>query len=599
MERKEGTRGLRAGELINFRSRVEAQFAGPCSLCKRVVLPSAPSLCLLLLLAPPSLTMKAKAGDPIPPLVALFHPELRALSQITAPWVTVIKQTPLQSAAPLVDELLSSNNEDVVLLSSGDGRVPHHASSPGVRIINVEDEDYAQAGPSTGRDHWNHLQTHIEAGSRDKPMTVIIDSLDGLLDRSAAADPAQAIFRRLQRIVNSLSPASRLILVISTSAPHSLQPEMAARLLDLLSASPLQYGSGGDDGATSVPMQVVSLHPPALWRHLLREYGTSLRPASTSARTAQQLRDLSHPSGQGRAAASAAAVAALAGRRSASGAPSSRRRDVASARESQHAAATAAAQAQAQARAVDEDVADLFDDQAATTDARLWSILNHLSARAQFGQGSWLNDVAGDGSSLALGEHCEALSACVGQQVSENEETWDAVEERITLRDLLGPDRSAVGNKARRQGAKGGKGRSEGEGSVDGKGWAILVSQHRLPGGKFGEEVLGVRRRRTGALTLVPLDMADHRSVSAPTTSGDDPHASLVSSLPFNLSLSTEQRQRRDDVALPFVPTDRIYEGYALEEEGKGLVRGSTGQSTIFFEPESGDEEDDEDPDDF
>lgn len=67
-------------------------------------------------------------------------------------------------------------------------------------------------------------------------------------------------------------------------------------------------------------------------------------------------------------------------------------------------------------------------------------------------------------------------------------------------------------------------------------------------------------------------------------------------------------------MGLPFAPTDRIYEGMAADSEpptlGEGqneedeeeqgrLRRGTTGQSTIYFEPEDVDEEDDEDPDDF
>lgn len=69
--------------------------------------------------------------------------------------------------------------------------------------------------------------------------------------------------------------------------------------------------------------------------------------------------------------------------------------------------------------------------------------------------------------------------------------------------------------------------------------------------------------------------------------------ASLVDTLPFNLKETTQQRERRDQVPLPYA--------YQISEPGPVAppsLRGTTGQSAIFFEPESDDDEDDEDPDD-
>ncbi|PWN28579.1 hypothetical protein BDZ90DRAFT_152205 [Jaminaea rosea] len=561
--------------------------------------------------------MKPSPGDSISPLVALLHPELRALGQRDgAPSITIIKETALQSAAPVVDEMQRSS-EDCVVLSSGEGRVAHRASPASSSVILVEDDDYVQAGPSSAKDHWQQLQAQVESAVRDKPITVIIDSLDGLLDRSSAHDPVKVIYRHLQRLIASLPTSSRLVLTVCTSSPSSFAPIDSSRLMDLLASSPFQY-RGPDDGSssTSCPVQTVTLHPPSLWRHLLREYGTALRPASTLAKLAQQLRDLSSPT-ESEAAAARAAASALAGRRgqaartgkASSSSSSSRRRDVASVREEQHATAAAEAAARAQLEALDEDVAELFSNEM-QTDPRLWSILTHLAARADLGSASWLlNDVGQDGSSLLEGEHIEALRASIcGSDTNRQKASpgWDPVESRITLRDLLGKERAA--SKATKRTAKGSRSSSQHDSNGDeGRGWAILISQHRLPGGKFGEEALGVRQRlHGGGLSLVPLDMGDHRSLrEAEKNTEGDAHASLVSSLPFNLSLTSSQRERRDDVALPFVPTDRIYEGYEREEgghggeEGVGLRRGTTGQSTIYFDPESGDEEDDEDPDDF
>ena len=69
-------------------------------------------------------------------------------------------------------------------------------------------------------------------------------------------------------------------------------------------------------------------------------------------------------------------------------------------------------------------------------------------------------------------------------------------------------------------------------------------------------------------------------------------HSSMVQQLPFNLQETAQQRERRDQVPLPYA--------YQLQEEPQSgsAWRGSTGQTSIFFEPEREDDEDDEDPDD-
>ena len=79
-----------------------------------------------------------------------------------------------------------------------------------------------------------------------------------------------------------------------------------------------------------------------------------------------------------------------------------------------------------------------------------------------------------------------------------------------------------------------------------------------------------------------------------PQAAAADPHASLVQQLPFNLQETGEQRERREQVALPYA-----YQLQGAQEPApESAWRGSTGQSAIFFEPESEDDEDDDDPDD-
>lgn len=109
----------------------------------------------------------------------------------------------------------------------------------------------------------------------------------------------------------------------------------------------------------------------------------------------------------------------------------------------------------------------------------------------------------------------------------------------------------------------------------------ILEIHAALPGGKYTDELAGFALTADHTLRIVAL--------GAPTATGTDAHAELVKSLPFSLSETEGQRERRDQVPLPYA--------HHVHNVGSTL-RGTTGKSDIFFEPESDDDEDDEDPDD-
>jgi len=104
--------------------------------------------------------------------------------------------------------------------------------------------------------------------------------------------------------------------------------------------------------------------------------------------------------------------------------------------------------------------------------------------------------------------------------------------------------------------------------------------------------------KKLSELTLCAFDEARRLRIrSLDTSEAGDPvpesqHSTMVQQLPFNLQETAQQRERRDQVPLPYA--------YQLQDtpQGSSAWRGSTGQTSIFFEPEREDDEDDEDPDD-
>ncbi|PKI82793.1 hypothetical protein MVES_003292 [Malassezia vespertilionis] len=129
------------------------------------------------------------------------------------------------------------------------------------------------------------------------------------------------------------------------------------------------------------------------------------------------------------------------------------------------------------------------------------------------------------------------------------------------------------------------------------QGLGFLELHASLVHGKYAEELAACAHVSTPhRLRILALDMHAQHSSSAPA--GDKSLQAMVEQLPFNLTETKEQRARRDQVPLPYT--------FQLQEQDAGVPapsststwRGSTGQSAIFFEPESEDDEDDEDPDD-
>ncbi|CAO1637683.1 unnamed protein product [Parajaminaea phylloscopi] len=513
------------------------------------------------------------------PLLSLFSLDGRhsGATSSSAPSILIVRQTQVQSAAPIIHHLLHSahtRGEAAHVLSTGRASIRTGTSdATPAAYYDLDGQDDASGdmiGQPPAFDRL--LQSLRSASSSGQSSSVIIHTLDSVLDHYCltSSDPVKVLYRQLQQAARILNSSSQLVLVASGPSPACVQPVLEQRLLDLIS-SPLFLKDSLRGGAGNV-LQTIQLHPPVVWRHLLGHYGARLRPATTSSRSATRLQDLAESQLVTGGASTASTFV--------------RPRDAASMRNSKTREASMPS---------DPTLAQIFDwdAQQRSTDPRLWSLLEKLGAEAAVNApGSWLFDCREE----LEGEELEAI-----RPVDEDQTEFDPVSARITLDDLLGPAARPHGkNTAQRR-------RS---------GWGLITSQHRLPGGKFDEEIFGcimhLDARGDARLRLVPLDMSDRRSagqsnaVSAvgSAASGQEPSHSLLDSLPFNLSLTEEQKKRRDGIALPFAPTDQIYEGMSpMDEQGDDdagrLRRGTTGQSTIYFEPDSGDEEDEEDPDDF
>ncbi|WFD19166.1 hypothetical protein MCAP1_001389 [Malassezia caprae] len=127
--------------------------------------------------------------------------------------------------------------------------------------------------------------------------------------------------------------------------------------------------------------------------------------------------------------------------------------------------------------------------------------------------------------------------------------------------------------------------------------WASLQGEAR--GSVFLEIHASLSNgKKLSELTLCAHDSAKRLRIKSLDTSeavvpvSESQHSSMVQQLPFNLQETAQQRERRDQVPLPYA--------YQLQDapHGASAWRGSTGQTSIFFEPEREDDEDDEDPDD-
>lgn len=127
-------------------------------------------------------------------------------------------------------------------------------------------------------------------------------------------------------------------------------------------------------------------------------------------------------------------------------------------------------------------------------------------------------------------------------------------------------------------------------------GVGFLELRAALSSGKHAEELAAcahdVQPDGRIRLRLLALDMDPGAQEAQAPAAPADPHASMVQQLPFNLGETQQQRERREQVSLPY--TYQLHETPTPES----AWRGSTGKSAIFFEPESEDDEDDDDPDD-
>lgn len=142
-----------------------------------------------------------------------------------------------------------------------------------------------------------------------------------------------------------------------------------------------------------------------------------------------------------------------------------------------------------------------------------------------------------------------------------------------------------------------------------------VLELHQLSStGKVTDEVTGcaceaLSGGRGGAwLRLLALDTSggtEQTAAPTPAPAGPDPHTSMLQSLPFNLGETQTQRERREQVPLPYAyyqqapgqAAGQLQTAAPTAIPSSAAWRGSTGKSAIFFEPESEDDEDEEDPD--
>lgn len=394
----------------------------------------------------------------------------------------------------------------------------------------------------------------LQAQSR---LTIVIDSLDTIAEQSE--DGIEGAYTLVRTVLATMNAYSRLIVGVQNDAPAVSSALLSAFNSPLVWGSTFRRSSADADGASAAASGTIitaRLHPPAVMRFIHRNYG--LRPPSTSAAVARAL-----------------------------------------ASEYSH---TEAASAGAD---------DVSGDDAA--DARFWDLLRSISNRGALGipsheagggTGGWW----ADGSILADEVECifkasnQAASASGTRGGASALPTQHA--NKICFQDLVGS--------ASQDGSNAGRPPSS-------NGWGFLELRYQARSGKVHEELIGcmteaVTAPETGRrFRLCPLDMADRRSQnaavvgastapmpsattaqqSAASTLAADPHSSMMSGLSFNLGETDQQRARREEVPLPYAYHQSTGAGASAAS-----MRGSTGNSTIFFEPEAGDDEDDEDPDD-
>ncbi|EPQ31257.1 uncharacterized protein PFL1_01442 [Pseudozyma flocculosa PF-1] len=441
------------------------------------------------------------------------------------------------------------------------------------------EEDDGEGRSAFGLASWKGVAQAVLAklgrmGAQNR-LTIMIDSLDTLVEQSR--DGVEGAFNLVRTLLGKLSALGRLVVGFQGDSSSTSAALVSALNTNLVwSAS----NDGGDAASTSAAASgtilTARLHAPAVMRYIYRNYG--LRPSSSSAAVFRAL----HPS------------------------------EVSGAREK---------------LSDDTTWSDLEGigegHQESDADARFWEILRNTSSRGALGipayeggggtAGWWAN------GSIAADE-VECVFKRPTPLASRSGPTHAATVhgDRICFEDIVGAA-AQDGETAR---------------SPRSNSWGFLELHYQARSGKVYEELVGcvVESSSHGRkLFLRPLDMVDRRDINqalpqpappalpsqpsiasgsgpeAATSSraaGADPHASMVSRLPFNLSETDAQRARREDVPLPYAFYQHSAQGgleaqqQQQQQQQQQGMRGSTGKSTIFFEPEAGDDEDDEDPDD-
>ncbi|KAG8808006.1 hypothetical protein FRC18_005261 [Serendipita sp. 400] len=109
-----------------------------------------------------------------------------------------------------------------------------------------------------------------------------------------------------------------------------------------------------------------------------------------------------------------------------------------------------------------------------------------------------------------------------------------------------------------------------------------------------------------GGLTICPLDQLEslqpcfkkrvvEGGMGLTVDGGDQNRSDPTRNLPFNLSLTEEQQASRAKVPLPYAHTG---EGGSEMQKGENKTDGQVGkQAVIYYDPDSADDMDDEDPD--
>ncbi|SPO31832.1 related to MAP kinase [Ustilago trichophora] len=346
--------------------------------------------------------------------------------------------------------------------------------------------------------------------------TVLIDSLNSIVHVEQEAGIASAS-KVARETLASIGASSRLIVGLQMGG---IEAATCATLLSALH-SPLIWGPTSATAAASSAaggtVLSATIHPPALLRHILKQYG--LKPPSSSNAVQKAL------------------------------------------------------------------LGSDGDEREDEVDVRFWDLLRNVASRGPMGVPAY--EAGGGAQGWWSGESCAFESLSIAHETSTDKSAEQATAGPIGLADLLSASRT---------------------------GYAFLELHYHSRNGKKHEEFLVLSTSPSSdSLTLLPLDTTDRAQPSSSSSSSSsataassqtpgaaDVHGNMISSLPFNLGETSDQRQRRETVPLPYAYHQASQQSSeAAEAGGAGpSLRGNTGQAKIFFEAEEDDDEDDEDPDD-